>query len=152
MSEIEVREHEELVLPHSGEVVDLTDETACGVALDEIRRMQAHMAEATRLLSNAIAARAAVLGSKTIRLSGGRKAVVTGGTETSYDGPELMRRLRALGMPEDRIAEVVQEEVTHKVIAIEAKRIAAANPDYAKAVEAVRTVHEKPWSVQIRRR
>lgn len=145
-------EHEELVLPHSGELVDLSDELACGIALDDVRRMQSHLAEAVRTLSGAIAARAAVLGTKTVKLSGGRKAQVTGGPETHYDAQELERLLRIAGMPEDRIREIVREEISYTVRAVEAKRAAAANPEYARAVEAASSVVERPYSVTIRRR
>lgn len=152
MSEIEVREHEELALPHSGELVDLGDEIACGVALDDVRRMQAHLAEAVRTLSGALAARAAVLGTKTVNLSGGRRATIGGGTQRVYDAQEIERGLRALGMPEERIREIVAEEITYTVKAVEAKRAAGANPEYARVIERATSEIERPVTVTIRRR
>jgi hypothetical protein len=152
MSEVDIREREELALPHSGELIDLSDETACGVALDEVRRMQAHLAEAVRTLSAAIAARGAVLGTKTIKLSGGRKAEIKGGPEKHYDAQEIERGLRLLGMPEERLREIVREEITYSVVAREAKRAAGANPEYARVIENATSEVERPWSVTIRRR
>lgn len=149
---VEATDAEVLVLPHSGEVVSLAEEVSCAVALDEVRRMQAHLAEAVRVLSAAIAARAAVLGTKTVNLSGGRKAEVRGGEETVYDAAELERLLRIAGIPEDRLAEIVKTEITYKVDAREAKRAAAANPEYARALDAASTTVERPYSVTIRRR
>ena len=146
-----VREDEVFVLPHSGEVVSLSEEVTCAVALDEVRRMQAHLNEAVKVLSAAIAARGAVLGSKTVKLSGGRKAVISGGTAYVYDAQDLEQRFREAGMPEERIREIIREEITYKVNATEAKRAAGANPEYARALEAVRSEHEVPYRVDIRR-
>lgn len=152
MTEIELREHEELVLPHSGEMVDLTDEVAVATALDEVRRVQAHLHQAVRALSEALAARAAVLGTKSIPLTGGRVAAIQGGTRKVYDALEIERGLRALGMPEDRIREIVEEQVTYSVKAVEAKRAAGANPRYAEVIEAATTEVETPVTVSIRKR
>lgn len=152
LERVEATDAEVFVLPHSGEVVSLAEEVSCATALDEVRRMQAHLSEAVRVLSGAIAARAAVLGTKTVNLSGGRKAEVRGGPSRVYDAQELERLLRIAGMPEDRIGEIVRTEVTYKVNAVEAKRAAAANPEYARAVEAAATDVETPYTVTIRRR
>ncbi len=152
MTDVELREHGEIALPHSGEMVDLTDEVACAVSLDELMRMEAAIRSAKRVLSEAIAARAAVLGTKTINLTGGRKAEVKGGPEKHYDAQEIERGLRELGMPEDRLREIVREEVTYTVRAVEAKRAAAANPEYAKVIERATTEVERPVSVSIRRK
>ena len=152
MSEIEVRETEELALPHSGELVNLNDEVACALALDELRHMQAHLHHAVRALSEALAARAAILGTKSIKLSGGRTASITGGTARVYDAPEIERGLRALGMPEERIREIVVEQVSYSVKAVEAKRAAGANPAYAEVIEAATTEVEKAISVSIKGR
>lgn len=150
--DLAIRESEEMALPHSGELVDLSDEVAVGVALDDVRRMQAHLHQAVRVLSDALAARAAVLGTKTVALSGGRKAEIKGGPEKHYDAQEIERGLRELGMPEDRIREIVTEQVTYTVRAVEAKRAAAANPEYARIIERATTEVERPVSVTIRRR
>jgi hypothetical protein len=152
MTEIEVRESEELALPHTGELVDLSDEVACATALDELRRMQSHIHHAVRTLSDALAARAAVLGTKSIQLSGGRVAAIQGGTTKVYDAEQIESGLRQLGMPEDRIREIVTEQITYTVKAVEAKRAAGANPAYAEVIQAGTTEVEKPVSVSIRKR
>jgi hypothetical protein len=152
MSELEVREHEELALPHSGELVDLSDEVACALALDEVRHIQAHLHHAVRALSDALASRAAVLGTKSIPITGGRVAAISGGTTKTYDAEQIERGLRSLGMPEERIREIVVEEVRYSVKANEAKRAAGANPAYAEVIDAATTEVEKAVSVSIRKR
>jgi len=152
VTDIEVFPNETMVLPHSGQVLDLHDEVEVAVALDEVRRMQAHLHSAVRVMSEALAARAAVLGTKSIPLSGGRVAAISGGTTRAYDAQEIERGLRALGMPEERIREIVVEEVRYTVKANEAKRAAGANPAYAEVIDAATTEIEKPVSVSIRKR
>jgi hypothetical protein len=155
VTDIEIREREELMLPPwdgAGQMVDLNNEVECAIAFDACRRLETHLAEARRVLAEAVAARAAVLGTKTILLPGARKAEVRGGTQLVYDANELERRLRLAGMPEDRLREIVREEVTHTVRAVEAKRAAGANPEYARALEAATTEVQRPHSITIRSR
>lgn len=140
-----------MALPHSGEVVDLTDAAACANALDELRRMEAQIGEAKRALSSAIVDASKILGTKSIKLDGGRTATITGGPVPHYDAEAIERDLRVLGMPENRIREIVKEEVTYTVRAVEAKRAAGANPEYAKVIEQATSTVERPYSVGIRR-
>lgn len=145
-------ESETILLPHTGEVVSLRDATGCVVALDEVRRMEAHLREAKRLLSQAVAEECKRRGVKSLTIRGGRRAEVRGGPEKVYDAETLERDLRALGMPEDRLREIVTEQVTYSVVAREAKRAAGANEEYARAVERNTTEVERPVTVTIRRR
>lgn len=151
MSDIELRESEELVLPVTGEVIDLNDEVACAVAMDDLSVMLGRIYDARRALGAAIAERARILGTKSITLPGGRKAVVTGGPEKQYDAEAIERELRAAGLPEERVRQVVREEITHTVRAVEAKRVAGANEEYAEIIERNTTEITKPYSVTIRR-
>lgn len=147
---VEVYPNATVVLPHTGEVVDLRDEIACALYLDDLRIMEARIGEAKRVLAQAIAERAKILGTKTIPLTGGRKAVISGGKAKAYDAEAIERGLRELGMPEDRIREIVTETVTHTVKAVEAKRAAGANPDYARVIEAATSEYDRGISVTIR--
>lgn len=142
---------QDIVLPHSGEVIRAEDATACVVALDDLRSMERHIAQAKRALSDAIAAECRRQGTKSIKIKGGRRAEIRGGPEKAYDAEALERDLRALGMPEERLREIVTETVTYGVSAKEAKRAAGANEDYARAVERNTTEIERPISVTIRR-
>lgn len=143
---------EAIVLPHSGEVIDPHDAKQCGTALDELRRMERHIGEAKRALSYAIAEECKRQGTKSIDVGGGRRAEVRGGPEKAYDAEALERDLRAAGMPEDRLREIVTETVSYSVVAREAKRAAGANEEYARIIERNTTEIERPISVTIRRR
>jgi len=130
------------IMPASGEVVNLEDEAECARALASIRNLETDLAAAKRLLSDALVARSRALGKKTLHTPAG-KVTIKGGTETTYHAEELETELRSLGMPEERIREIVVETVTYSVKAVEAKQAAAANPRYAEAVERSRQVREK---------
>lgn len=150
--EIEVREREEIVVPGVGEVVDSTDVAGCARALDALRRLEEDMRYAKRVLTDAIVAEAARQGVSKITLPDRLEAQVIKGTRTTYDAEALEARLREAGMPESRIREIVREDVTRTVVAVEAKRAARANPEYAEIIESTRTTFEGAPSVQIRSR
>ena len=140
---------EELAIPGTGELVNLEDETQCVTALASLRDFEQMIREAKSVLTNAIVERSRVLGTKTIELADGSKAEVRGGSETTYDAEAIESGLRALGMPEERIREIVVEQVSYKISAREAKKAAAANSDYATVIEDFRFVEEKPEYVVI---
>lgn len=139
-----------LVVPGTGEVVDLDDYRSCAFALDSIRDIEANLREIKSELNRAIRSEAERQGTRTLELPDGRKAVISGGVETVYDPERLEHGLREAGMPEDRIREIIEETVTYKVKAVEAKRAAAANSEYAYIVDSCRTETESPVRVSIR--
>ena len=143
---------EELVVPVTGEIVDLSNETQCAQALAALRDAESQIREIKAVLTAAIVERAKLLGTQTLTLENGMKAVLKGGTETIYDATEIERQLRVLGMPEERIREIVIEEVSYKVSAKEAKRAAAANDEYAAVVNSAKQTIEKPHYISIQRR
>lgn len=152
MSGQEVERYEgELALPHSGELIDLTNARACAEAYEQIQRIEAQLATAKRTLAAAAAHHAGIMGTKTIPLSGGRKARVTGGPETVYDPQAIEAGLRRAGMPEERIAEIVTTEITYRVKVVEVKKAAAANPKYARVIKRGSTTVEKATSIAIRK-
>jgi hypothetical protein len=140
-----------LVVPGVGEIVNLDDYRSCATALDGIRDLEQQLREVKAELQRAIAHEAERQGTKTLIIEGGRKAVLFGGRELSYDAERLELGLREAGMPEERIREIVEETVTYKVKAVEAKRAASANPEYAYVVDSCRTEIETPVRVSIRR-
>lgn len=141
---------EELAIPGTGALVDLSNELECAHALRDLRDFEQQVREAKAALTNAIVDRSRILGTKTIHLSDGRKAEIRGGSETRYDANEIEEGLRSLGMPEERIREIVVEEVSYKVSAREAQRAAAANEDYGKIIENAKETEEKPHYVVIK--
>ena len=147
-----VPEGREIAVPGTGELVDPNDEQACARALATLRDFDQQIREAKSALTFAIVERSKILGSKTIPLDDGRVATVSSSREVVYDAEAIERAFRDLGMPEQRIREIVEETVTYKVKAVEAKRAAGANPDYDRVVkENARDVEKTPY-VSIRRR
>lgn len=145
----ELRESESLMLP-TGEVVELTDAPSCAVALDELRLLEEKIREAKRVLTTAIVSESQRAGSKTLHF-GEVSVQIRGGRETLWDAQGLEDGLRAAGMTEQRIREVIREEVSYSVVAGEAKRAAAANDEYARIVESSKTVVEKTPSILVER-
>lgn len=142
---------EELAIPGTGEVVSLENEVQCVQALAALRNFESQVKEAKGILTQAIVDRSRVLGSKTIYLPDGSKAEIRGGPESVYDVTEIEENLRALGIPEERLREIIIEEVSYKLSVREAKRAAAANEDYAAVIENAQKTEEKPFYVSIRR-
>jgi hypothetical protein len=142
----------ELVIPGSGELVDLSDERQCVKALLAVREFEQQLRAAKAALTEAVVERSRLLGEKTITLSDGLRAEIRGGSEVVYDAQALEADLRALGMPEERLREIIIEEVAYKVSAREAKRAASANPQYAAVVASARHEVEKPHYVVVSRK
>lgn len=138
-------------MPGTGELVDLSNEIDCVRALASVRDWEYQIKEAKTQLTNAIIERSRVLGTKTIHLDDGSKAEIRGGSETVYDAQEIEANLRALGMPEERIREIVIEEISYKVSAREASRAASANPEYEAVIENAKQTIEKQAYVTISR-
>ena len=143
---------QDLVVPGSGEIVDLNDEIACCRALQDLAELERLIEYAKRELVNAVAERSRVLGTKTITLPSGVKAQIGSEVSVVYDAEAIEEGLREAGMPEDRIREIVLEDISHKVKAVEAKRAASANPAYAAVIDANRQEVSKKPSVSFRRR
>jgi hypothetical protein len=142
MGELETVEAEsrELVHPATGELISLDDPRACAVAIVELRRLEHAMKDARAELVRVIAEEAERQGSKTLHLPG-VTVTLKDSTRIEWDLDEL-EKLRDLGLPEDRYNALVRTEVTYKVQAGEAKRIAGANAEYAKVIERAR--HDFP--------
>jgi len=142
----------EVALPGTHEVVNLEDGHAVARALDGIRQHERDVIDAKRLLTRALVAYKQHIGARTFELEDGRKVEVDTGSEFSYDAEAIEAELREAGMPEDRISQIIREEVTHRVVAAEAKKAAAASDVYREIIERNRTETEKSPSVTIRRK
>lgn len=151
-TDIEVRESEELAIPGLGTVVHLNEPREVGIALQDIQALEGRFREIKRILKQALVAHWGKRGdAKTFTIGGGRKAVISGGPEKIYDAEAIRDELLAAGMPEDRVNEIVVEEITYTVKGVEANRAAKANEKYAAIIERNTTVVEKPYDVAIRR-
>lgn len=142
---------EELAIPGTGELVSLDKEVECVQALKALRDFESQIKEAKGILTQAILDRSRTLGTKTIYLPDGSKAEVRGGPEAVYDVEEIEENLRALGMPEERIREIVIETVSYKISVREANKASAANPEYASVIANAHQMQEKPYYISISR-
>jgi Arc/MetJ family transcription regulator len=133
-------------------LVDLEDEVAVAQGLVDLRNFESLVKEAKAILTDAFRARTQVLGTKTVHLPDGRVASLSAEKEIEYDAEAIEEALRALGMPEERIREIVEERVSYKVRAVEMKRAAGANPEYDRVMQDHSREVEKNVYVQIRRR
>ena len=132
--------------------LDLDNVVECAVLLDDIRTLEAQLAAAKARVTAAIVARATVDGETSYDLPGRMRATITSGKRSSVAADVLEAKLREAGMPESRIGEIVQQEVSYKVDLRAAKKAGTANPAYAQALADATTVHESQPSVTIRRR
>jgi hypothetical protein len=143
---------EELAIPGTGELVDLSDTPACVAALDALRNYESLIREAKATLTRAVIEEATRQGVRSIELPDGSRAEVSPPSEIVWDAELLEDRLREAGMPEERISQIVEQTVMLKVKTVEAKKAAAANPEYASAVEEARSEQPKAQYVSIRRK
>lgn len=142
-------EGHELVVPGTGEVVDLRSAKACAQAMYSLRALEEQIREAKYALTQAVVAEAERLGSKTLEL-GDLVVEVTGGEETHLD-VEVLMELRQAGLPEERWQELVRPVVELRPSLREAKRIASINPRYREIIERATRVVAKPYYLRIRR-
>lgn len=137
-----------LPVPGTGEVIDLTDPVSVARGLDGLRQHKRVVREIEDALTERLREERAMQGSRTLEYDG--LTVKFGAdTETTYDAVALEEALRAAGMPESRIAQIVVETVERKVKAVEAKKAAAVNPKYATALELARSVVPKRQTVTV---
>ena len=139
-----------LTLP-TGEIVDLADADSCAKALAAVREIEAHVREVKGAIIEALSEEAKRRGENVIELSDGSRVQVKRNYEISWDTEKLENDLMALGMPEERIREIVVQEVTYSVKAVEANKAAKANPEYAKVIESARSETERRPTISIPR-
>jgi hypothetical protein len=139
----------EIVLPLTGQLVNLRQPLQTAQALRDVRDLKRQLDEVKMLLEGALRIEAARQGTKTLHL-GPVDAVISGGRAADYDAELLQERLRQVGLPEERIAEVVVQTVSYKVNQRVLKHITGANPDYAVAADAARTIIDTPWYVTLK--
>lgn len=117
--------------------------------LTDIREMESKLREAKGALTEALAAEFSRQGTKTLELNG-IKATLGADSEIVWD-IEVLGELRNLGLPEERMDQLVTAEVTYKVNGSVAKQVAAANPAYAEVIERAKGRVPRTPYVSIRR-
>ena len=148
--ELMIAEQPQLVVPLTGELINLRDPNKVADTLGQVRDLKQQLDSCRGILEQVLRLEAARQGTKTLHLKE-CDAIISGGETLEYDGELLAEHLEMAGMPPERVNEIVQMIVTYKVNAAKAKHAAGANPAYAVALEQTRTVKPVPWRVTIRR-
>lgn len=138
-----------LLLPVTGELVLLTDPAQVAGALSSVRRIGQDLRGLRQLLEAVLRLEARRQGTKTLHLTGGLTATVSGGTKPEWDVERLREGLEQAGLPPGRMAELIVETVSYDVKANVAKQLAAANDAYALVIREARSDVEAPWYVRV---
>jgi hypothetical protein len=146
---LQLEESPQVVLPLTGQLVDLTHPLEAAQALRDVRDLKRQLDEVRMLLEGVLRLEAARQGTKTLHL-GPVDAIVGGGPTADYDAELLQEHLRHAGLPEDRVREAVTEIVSYKVDQRVLRQLAGANPGYAAAIDSAKSTVQKPWRVQIK--
>lgn len=137
----------ELVVPFTGEIVDLDDPVTCARMLQEIREISEQLRDARAALTDALIRESERQGTKTLRF-GSIEARINTPMETSWDYGVLLE-LQAAGLPEERFNELVTMTVEYKVNGLIAKSISSSNPTYKEIIDRARSQHPKSPSVTV---
>jgi hypothetical protein len=137
------------VVPVTGEVIELGAPLQVALALETVRKAKRQLEEARGVLEDALRIESERQGTRTLHL-GELDAVVSGGEKVEYDVVELADELRAEGLPEERLGELIVATVTYRVDARVARSVAASNRRYAAALERCRRVLPAPWRVSVK--
>jgi hypothetical protein len=140
-----------LVAPGTGEVLAIETADEAVAALDYLRTLESDISLAKRHATERLTELALLYGKNTMPVSGGRKVSLSTGTSTTYDADAIYAALIDAGMPEERIEEIIETTVTHRVRAAQAKQAAGANPAYREIIEKHTTVHERPRYASVTR-
>lgn len=140
----------EIVIPITGELVSLGDPLQVCAVLDQVRAMKRRLDEVRAVLEDALRLESERQGTKTLHL-GDLTATVSGGQKYEYDHQALADELRELGLPEQRIGELIVQTVTYRVDQRVAKSVAAANPQYAAAIWRNRRAVPDSWRVSVKK-
>lgn len=144
----EVEPSSELVVTPQGAVVHLDRPEEVAQALADIRTLDVQLRALKLVLTQALVDEAERQGSKTLRL-GDVTVEISGGTTITWDLDVLATLLDA-GLPQERYDALVKTEVTYKVDAREAKRIASSDR-YREIIERARAEHETPARASVKR-
>jgi hypothetical protein len=139
---------EELILPLTGELVPLAEPDQVARALADVRELKRQLDEARRVLEEALVAEAQRRGTKTLRWKG-LEATVYGGQKLVWDVPKL-NELRAAGLPEERLDELVTMVIDYKVDGRVIRELeGSGNEEYARIVREARQYVPAPWRVRV---
>ena len=138
-----------LIVPGTGEVIDLDNPDEVAVTLARLKELRRLIFDAETELKRAILYAATREGVKTKLRLPSAEVTIGNPTEITWD-MQVLRELRAAGLPDHRWDELVATIVDHRVSASVAKQIEdSGNPAYAEIVGRARTRIPKPQTVTV---
>ncbi len=139
---------EDLLNVETGELLPATVDNAAAVIL-AARTMRVRINDVVAQATWWLAEESARQGTKTLH-AGASSVVLSGGPSDEYDALELMNYLRNAGLPEQRVDDAVTTIIDYKVNRSVLRQLAAANPEYADAIEQAKRTVEKPMRATIK--
>ncbi len=139
---------EDLLNVETGELLPATVDNAATV-IQAARTMRSRLHDVVAQATAWLAEESARQGTKTLH-AGASSVVLSGGPTDEYDPLELMNYLRNAGLPEQRVDDAVTTIIDYKVNRSVLRQLAAANPEYADAIEQAKRTVEKPMRATIK--
>ncbi len=139
---------EDLLNVETGELLPATIDNAATV-IQAARTMRSRLHDVVAQATAWLAEESARQGTKTLH-AGASSVVLSGGPTDEYDPLELMNYLRNAGLPEQRVDDAVTTIIDYKVNRSVLRQLAAANPEYADAIEQAKRTVEKPMRATIK--
>lgn len=137
----------EMMIP-TGEVLDVSKMPDAATALDALREMKHQINEQIHFIEQVVGEEMARTGSQTINV--GRVALVRKVTK-DYDWDlEELAKLEDLGLPRERLEQLIVPVYDTKVKLNVAREIAAASPAYKQVIEDARVVKGERISVTVK--
>ncbi len=147
MTSTDVALPDELLDPISGELIPTRDTAAVADTLVHLRHLKDTVQAAISAFSEAVIAESRRQGTKTLNV-GDMTLKVSADHELVWD-IELLQMLTEAGLPPERYAELVIEEVSYRVNANVAKQLAGASPEYAEIINAAKGSQPKRQYVSV---
>ncbi len=138
----------DLVNVETGELLPATIDNAVTV-IQAARTMRSRLHDVVAQATAWLAEESARQGTKTLH-AGTSSVVLSGGPTDEYDPLELMNYLRNAGLPEQRVDDAVTTIIDYKVNRAVLRQLAAANPEYADAIEQAKRTVEKPYRASVK--
>jgi hypothetical protein len=128
-----------IILPTTGEVVDVSEPSEAARALDELNTARQHISDLRQYVVELLWQEGERLGTKTLHFDD-LEVSLYGGTAVQYDVEKLRDLLTAAGCPPERIERLIKTKVEYTVDGNVARSLAGINDDYAAALEHARDV------------
>lgn len=139
----------EILNPVTGELVPAGDVEVVTDNLLRLRDLRQQLTDAIAAFTDALVAESRRQGTRTLTAAG-TKVQVSAPDAVEWDIEQLVDGLRAAGLPEARLNELVRSTVTYQVDGSVARQLAGASAEYKAAVEAAKRRVPKRQYVTVR--